>query len=243
MNETENTSKETTGSLVIRPPLAGRIGSTLASILIGATCLFMVGGAALTIGRGHVATGLFLVAVAGFIGVLFLNVLRDTRSKLGWRMGIGADILELDLPGGRSLIHRLDPVRARLSYDEIEAVETRLEAYPSFGMVNMHRAYALKLKSGDLIMLGEDRTLNTGLASATLSRAVQEILQHRELEVRDLGMARGRGGLLCVLFASPPPWDAPSLDDDRQAALWRRAGMTGKLARSAASATLVNPDR
>lgn len=121
-----------------------------------------------------------------------------TRAKLGWRMGIGTDILDLDLPGGRSLVHRLDPVHAGLSYDEIEAVETRLEAYPSFGMVNMHRAYALKLKSGDLIILGEDRALNTGMASAAVSNAVLEILRRRALEVRDLGMAKGRGGLLCV---------------------------------------------
>ena len=109
-------------------------------------------------------------------------------------------------------------------------VETRLEAYTSVGMVSMHRSYALKLKTGRLIMLGEDRALNTAMASSILANTVKHIVRRGKLEARDLGMAEGRGGILLVLFTAPPSWDAPSLSDDRQATLWRAAGMTGQVA-------------
>ena len=84
--------------------------------------------------------------------------------------GIGAEALDLDLPSSRSLTHRLKAVHAKLRFDEIESVQTRLEAYRSFGMANMNCSYALKLKGGDVIVLGEDRALGTQLASQFFNR-------------------------------------------------------------------------
>ena len=125
-----------------------------------------------------------------------------------------------------------------MKYDAIDAVETRLEAYRSVGSVNINRIYALRLKSGELIILGEDRALNTSMESATVTSTVKRILQQGSLDVRDLGMAEGRGGLFAVLFTAPPPWDAPSLSDEQQAILWRKAGITGQLAQNASFETL-----
>lgn len=228
------------GKIVIRPPLAGRIGSAFGTVLLGAGGLAMLGGAAIFTATGEIALVITLAVCSAVIIGLFFYVLRDTRSKLKWRVTIGADALELDLPGGRSAFHRLDPVHTKVRYDEIAAVETRLEAYPSMGMVNINRAYALRLKAGDLIILGEDRGLNTALASATLTTAVGQMLEHGGLKARDRGMALGRGGFLCVLYTSPPPWDARNLSDKQQAELWRKAGMTGQIAQSAAFVTLFN---
>ncbi len=138
--------------------------------------------------------------------------------------------MRLDLPRARSLIHRPRPLHATVALDDIEAIETRLEAYSSLGMTNMQRIVALKLRSGELIILGEDRALNTGLASSVLAKAVAQIVRSGGVEVRDLGMVEGRGGFLVVFFTSAPPWDTPSLGPERQKALWDAAGMTGALA-------------
>lgn len=222
-------TQATNQGIVIRWPLGARLGSLLATLLLGAIGLsFAFLGVALVFNGEPL--GLFIAAVGAFMCLLFARVLRDTHGRLGWHIAIGPDGLRLDLPRGRSLIHRPAPVHARIGFDEIEAIVTRLEAYSGFGMTNMQRIFALKLKAGELIILGEDRALNTGLASAVLSKAIAQILRFGDLEVRDLGMVEGRSGFLNLLFASVPPWDAPSVSAERQAELWRRARMTGALA-------------
>lgn len=166
--------------------------------------------------------------------VLVRYVSRDAGTKLRWRVVVDDEGVDLVLPAARSLIHRLDSVAERVPFDAIEVVEGRLEAYPSLGIVTMQRCYALRLRSGRRIVLGEDRALGTGFASSLLIRTVEQILRRGQIAAHDLGMVEGRGGILGVLFASTPPWDTPSLDPERQAQLWRAARMTGALAESAA---------
>ena len=60
-----------------------------------------------------------------------------------------------------------------------------------------------------------------------------------DLDTRDLGMAEGQGGILAVLFTSPPRWDAPNLGVERQTALWHRAVWTGAFALVAMLVVLV----
>lgn len=216
-------------SIVIRWPLWARLLSMFASLLIGGVAAAMVLLGVAIVANGS-PLGLFIGVCGVFILLLFLYVLRDTRAKVGWRIEIGADWLRLDLPRARSLIHRLRPVHARIDFAEIEVIEARLEAFPTWGMVIMQQIFAVKLKAGDLIILGEDRALATGLASSVLARAVSEIVQASGVEVRNLGMVQGRGGILAVWFASAPPWETPSLSLERQKELWRAARMTGALA-------------
>ena len=223
-------NKESNHRIIISSPPNGWIGGMFATALIGALGIFMLGAAVLLTIGGQMGFGILFAALAGVVGVLFRYVLRDARARRDWRIAVGTDALVLDLPGGRSLVHRLDPVRTQVCFNQIEAIETRLEAYRSFGMTNMHRSYALKLKTGDLIVLGEDRALNTGMASDFFANAIEVIARHGDLEMRDLGMTEGRGGILSVLFTSPPRWDAPDLSTERQAALWRNATWTGRLA-------------
>jgi len=222
-------AQTTDRAIVVRWPLGARLGSLFVTLLIGVVAFpFLFLGVAL-VANGELL-GLFIAAVGAFMCLLFAYVLRDTRGKVGWRIAIGADGLRLDLPGGRSLIHRPKPVHTQIGFNEIEAIETRLEAYSGIGMTNMQRIFMLKLKAGDLIIVGEDRALATGLASAVLSKAITQIRRFRDLEVRDLGMVEGRSGFLTILFASAPPWNTPSLGAERQEELWRRARMTGMLA-------------
>ena len=90
---------------VFRVPLAPRLLSLFVVI-------FLVGITGIMIGFAVVAfmmqwtLGLFMVACAGFIGALTGYVGRDFRGKWGLRIVLDTDAVTLDLPAGRSLIHR-----------------------------------------------------------------------------------------------------------------------------------------
>lgn len=226
--------------MVMRQALSRRILGPFVTVMIGAVVILFAVLSAAAIAGGNVGIGVFMAALAAVMGVLFLYVLRDTGGTLGWRIAIGADAMDLDLPRGRSLIHRLDPVHAHIRFDEIEAVEGRLEAYASFRMVIMQRSYALKLKTGSVIILGEDRALNTSLESSIMANTVERIVRRGEFGGRDLGMVEGNSGILGVLFASAPQWDAPSLGAEKQTQLWAAAGMTGSLANASMFVTLMD---
>lgn len=213
--------------IILRAPAQMRYISLVAVAMIGALGLGGLGGTVLLLGAGYVKMGLLLAAVTAVFVLLFGYVLRDVRGKWGWRITIKADALDLDLPSGRSLVDRPEAIHVKLGFDEIDAIETRLEAYRSFGMANMQRSYALRLKTGKLIMLGEDRALGTGMASTFLADAIQLISRAGGLAIRNLGMVEGRGGFFTVLFASPPKWETPSLTARQQSALWKVAKSTG----------------
>lgn len=216
--------------VVLHQPWTGRIGGIFVTVLLGALTLFMlVVGLALLVGGSIVA--LVPLVLSCFMAGLTLYVWHDTRSKIGWRITLGAVALDLDLPRGRSLTRRTPSVHASLRYDEISAVESRLEAYPGyFGLTNMQRGYALRLDQGEVIYLGEDRALGTGLASSPMAPAAAEIARRCGLDIRDLGMAVGRAGLFGVAFVVAPDWDAPGVNVERQHDLWGDAQRTGRLA-------------
>jgi hypothetical protein len=94
----------------------------------------------------------------------------------------------------------------------------------------MQRAYALHRKSGELIFLFEERALATALASSLFGDIAGELAKRADVALKDLGMAEGRGGLLCAWGTHAPDWAAPALPTERQRQLWARAGMTGAIA-------------
>jgi hypothetical protein len=150
-------------------------------------------------------------------------------------VALDLDRLILDLPAGRSLIHHPPTQHLNIPYAEIAAVETRLEAYRSIGMGLMQRAYALRLKSGELIFLFEDRALGSALESALFPTLAAAIAARAGVPLHDLGMVEGKGGVLAVWGTHAPDWSAPSLSAARQRKLWRVARLTG----AAASAVVV----
>ena len=118
------------------------------------------------------ALGLFMIACAGFIGALTGYTWRDLRGKWGLRVVLDADAVTLDLPAGRSLIHRPPPQHLIVPYADIAAIDARFEAYGSLGMEMMQRAYVLRRKSGELIFLFEERALGTRMASSMFADVV-----------------------------------------------------------------------
>ena len=138
--------------------------------------------------------------------------------------------VELFLPKNRSLIHATQRQQLTVPYSDIAAIETRLEAYPSFGMVNMQQPYVLRRKNGDTIFLFEERAVGTRLQSSYFGRLIDEIAARAGVGVRDLGMSEGRGGVLGVARTEAADWSAPALPVSRQTLLMRKAVNTGAFA-------------
>jgi hypothetical protein len=203
--------------------------SLFAAVFTGLVTAFLFGAALLLVVQ-HSTLGFFVAAVGCFCAGLAHYVWRDFRGKWGLRVELDREAVTLDLPAGRSLIHRVPAQRLTIPYDDIAAVETRLEAYRSFGMANMQRAYALRRRSGEWIFLFEDRALATQYETSFFADIAGKLAARAGVAVRDLGMVEGRGGFLAVWGMHAQDWAAPSLPADRQARLWRGVVITGQLA-------------
>jgi hypothetical protein len=169
------------------------------------------------------ATACFVSALTGYVG-------RDLHGKWGLRVLLDYDGVKLDLPFGRSLIHRPPEQHLKVPYADIEAIETRLEAYRTFGMAMVQRAYVLRRKTGELIFLFEDRALATAFESRVFPKLAADIADRAHVPMRDLGTVEGHSGVLAVWGTHAPDWAAPSLPLALQLRLWRHAAATGSLA-------------
>jgi len=215
---------------IFRTPAWARYFSLIATIILGGITAVMLAFAIFLLFKQGGWLGAFVAAVAIFMAGLTGYVLRDLRGKWGLRVELLADRMVLDLPGGRSLIHRPAAQHLTIPYADVDAVETRLEAYRTLGMAMMQRAYVLSRKQGDKIFLFEDRALATPIETPMVARIADEIVARAHVPLRDLGMVEGRGGVLAVWGTHAPDWAAPSLPLAQQLRLWRHAAATGTLA-------------
>lgn len=206
--------------------------------LLALLIILLVGLGVGLIMTSYLTSGLILIVLGALLVVILRQVMRNTRGLGRWRVALGDDHVKLYLPAARSLTHRLKPLALDLPLSEIESIETRLETYRSFGMANMNRGFALRLREGGVILLGEDRAQGTGMAHGHVAAAVSALVD-RGISLRDLGMSEGGGGLLGVAFMRPADWDAPAVDDARAAMLGRRARRTGAIATGAAIVVLI----
>ena len=225
------TNRKGTGSLHrFRMPLGTRLFSLFGTILIGAASLVIVGVAVVTLFMKQWLIGAGIAVVAALMVELTRYVLRDLQGKWGLRIVFNPETVELDLPANRSLIHRPPGRRLSIAYRDIASIETRLEAYASFGTANMQRAYVLRLNSGERVYLFEERALGTSLQSNYFTRAVEEIAARAQAPVEDLGMARGDNGVLGVWGTKPADWASPALSSGEQRRMWGTAVRTGQVA-------------
>lgn len=216
--------------MTFRTPLGPRLLTLFAVLVCGGASVFMAGVAVLCLVWKQWALGALIMAVAWLIASLTAYVARDLRGKWGLRVAMDADSLVLDLPAGRSLIHKAATLHTRIPFADIEAIETRPEAYRSFGMAMMQRAYVLRRKNGELIYLFEDRALETPFASPLFPKLVADIAARADVPVRDLGMVEGGGGVLGVWGTHAADWAAPALPLGRQRRIRRDVAITGTLA-------------
>jgi hypothetical protein len=215
---------------VFRTPTWMRYFSLIATLALAVVAGIMVGFAIVLVFAAAWALAALCAAVGVFLAALTGYVLRDLRGRWGLRVELMADRMELDLPSGRSLIHRPPNQHLTIPYADVEAVETRFEAYPSLGMQSVQRPFVLSLKAGDKIFLFEDRALGSAFATPMYEPIANAIVERAHVPLRELGMVEGSGGFLSVWGAHSPDWAAPSLPLEQQLRIWRQAAWTGSLA-------------
>lgn len=215
---------------VFGTPRWQRYLSLFGVVFLGATTLFLAVFAALVLLKKIWLLGLFMLAVAAFVGALTGYVLKDLRGRWGLRIELLDDAAKLDLPAARSLVHRPKAQHLTVPYRDIEAVESRLEAFRTLGMAMMQCPYVLKLKSGGTIFLFEDRALATDLSQPIYAPIAEAIAKRANIPLRRLGMVEGDGGVLAVWGTGAPDWSAPPLPAEQQMRLWRHAAATGSFA-------------
>lgn len=226
------------GRTVLRRSAAGWPGAMITVVVIGALTTGIVFGAGVLMLQGTYGPAFLMVALSLWMLSLLIYLWRDCRAKQAWSIAIEAGEILLDLPPGRSLMAHTPGEKCRLDMFDIMAIETRLESFRSFGLSNMQRSYGLRLKSGRLVVLGEDRALATGLADETVGRMIDVMALRTGLPLRDRGMVEGKGGFLGVFFTSVPGWETPGLAAGREATLWRNASLTLGLAGMAVMAAM-----
>jgi hypothetical protein len=225
----ENGVSKDAESTIFRTPTWARYFSLIGTLFLAGTSTLLLAFATLLLIQQW-WVGALVAALAVFMAGLTGYVLRDLRGKWGMRVELQLDRMILDLPAGRSLIHRPVAQHLIVSYRDIDAVETRLEAYPSLGMEMMQRVYVLSRKRGDRIFLFEDRALGTLLETPMVSKIAAAIVARAHVPLRDIGMVEGRGGFLSVWGTHAPDWAAPSLSLQLQLRIWRHVASTGMLA-------------
>lgn len=223
---------------VFRLPLAPRLLALFAVIVLAVITGLMIVFAVLAFTKQWVL-GLVMTTCAGFIGALTGYVWSDLRGKWDLRVVLDTNAVTLDLPAGRSLIHRPPAQHLTFPYTDIEAIDARFEAYGSLGMDMMQRAYVLRCKGGELIFLFEERALATIMESSMFADIVADLAARAGVTLRELGTVEGKGGLLGVWGTHAPDWAAQALPRERAMRLWRRAGVTGSLAISITILTVL----
>jgi len=219
------------GRMIFRTPLGLRLLVLLGVLVLGGVSAFMTLVAVFVLlGKQWQLGALVLMPMACLLAGLTGYVARDLRGKWGLSVVLDAQSLTLDLPVGRSLIHRPPSQRVTIPYADIEAIESRLEGYGSLGIEIMQRAYVLRRKNGELIFLFEDRAIATPLEGSLFPRLAADIAARAGVPFRDLGMVEGGGGFLAVWGARAPDWTAPALPLARQLWIWRHVAITGALA-------------
>ena len=211
-----------------RIPLGPRLLS-LFGVVVLAGVSGLLGIFAILLVRADWRVSLVVAAAACLTAALTDYVWRDFAGK--WRLHVVLDVdaVTLELPSGRSLIHRPPAQHLTVPYAEIATVESRLEGYRSFGMESMQRAYVLRRRDNELIFLFEDRALGTAMASSLFGGIAAELAARAGGTVHDIGMVAGQGGVLGVWGTHAPDWAAPPLSAAEGMAHRRRAAMTGSL--------------
>lgn len=196
--------------------------------------------ALLTLGAISIAGRLFasgalhgveaLLGALAFIGVmsgLTRYVWRDVQGNRETSIRLDANGITLLLPAGRSLIHAPPRFTETIAWQHASAIETRLEVYRAQKMAFMQRAYRLVRWNGEPIFLFEQRAIGTGLEGPSMQALASEIATRADVSLSDLGMARGRDGILGAWFTAPAPWTAAPLSPSEVEREWNRVLLTG----------------
>lgn len=210
--------------------LADRLGIGATTALLWFLLLFMAAMSAMVLFDKEWTAALVLAVTVLFFLQLANIVARDCRMKWGWRITLGTQEAWLRLPAGRLLFGAVPSENRSVLYREISHLETRTEAISTFGMTTLNTLYAARLKSGELILLGEDRPIpRTGLWTSLAGDAAKALARAANVTMKRFPAAEGSGGFLTLWGTSRPPWPKTAeggLSEAEENKLRRRLMMT-----------------
>lgn len=182
-----------------------RLGFVLS--LLGVIMLMMAGLAAELMVSGAAMAGLFLLLMTLFSAAVCRIVVRDFTMRATWRIALGRESGAFHLPVWRTLLGPEPSLSGTLDYSAIAAIEWREESARTLGLGTINRVYAIRLKSGGVVILGEDRPVPDTHAYTTLAgEAARALARRAGVGIRQLPMAEGRVGFLTLLGTARAPW-------------------------------------
>jgi hypothetical protein len=191
------------------------------AVIVAATAFLI---AAAVVARSDIELAAVIAVPALFTGWMARIGWRDFRWKSRLRAAFGPTSCALRLSAGRFMGQRDEPFDGDVHYRDIASIESRYEAYGVLGLISMQRSFALRFVDGHVLRLGEVRGLGTNIVQRGIERVAQGFRARVDVPSIDRGMVSRTW-----LSRTPIGWDAPSLDADAQAKLWRRAMIAGSV--------------
>lgn len=179
----------------------------LAVAVLWLLMLTMAGFSASLLHEGAYAVALMLGLLTAFFLPLCRMVTRDFMMKNAWRISLGPVNAWFQLPLRRLLYGPAPRMSGPLAYSAIRAIEWREEAFRTMGMATINRVYAIRLKSGGVILLGEDRPIPKTFDYTKLAGdAARALAEKARVPLRQMPMVEGNGGFLTLWGTSRPDW-------------------------------------
>ncbi len=192
-------------------------------------CLGMLLASVVLIDQASYFASSITLGVAGVCAAMLTMMYKEVSNTCLWHIEVDENGFHLFLPASRSQIHNLEEFQGLIRAEAVDAIVTRLEVYKSMGYTTLNRVYALKLIDGSFLHLGEDRAVNTYLHAPFHEELITDISKQLIMPVNDLGSVIGKGGLLLLIGARAPNWDADALDQYQEARLFRDSRLAGLL--------------
>lgn len=203
-----------------------RAGLVIVILMFAVLAIMFAAFAAALFSGGFWGTSLGFIGATALTLLLARVMVREFFFRQRWRVRLDAEAAWLDLPASRLLFGNEPALSGPLPYSEIDALEWREEAVRSFGMAAVNRVYAVRLKSGGVILLGEDRpTGREGQYMLLAGAAARALAKRAGVRLNPIPMAEGKGGFLTLLGTSRPDWpergEAPTLTAADERAIQR----------------------
>lgn len=205
--------------------------------------LMLAGLGAEIIPAGEIVIGLCLLGAAVFLAAVSRVMVRDYVFRSRWRVRLGEAEAWFRLPVWRLLSGAEPSLSGPLAYSSIAAIEWREEAMRSMGLSTLNRVYAIRLKSGAVIALGEDRPVQHSDSYTSLAGDAARALARRAgVKLVKRPMAEGKTGFLTLWGNERAPWpedDAPGALSETDERGIRLGLMLTQLVPAAAFAVII----
>ena len=171
-----------------------------------------------------------LLVLAFCCAALAQLVWRNARGFWNGWLAVDKDGISFSLPRDRSLVHRPKAEQGQLAWNEITRFEYRMEGYRTWLMAMVQQTYWVVPKTGEWLLLFEDRGLNTNILISGGDAAFKRLAKLAPVPVVEGAMVEGKGGLLGAWFTQAAPVHGVPMEESSAGNLWDRAGFTGRIA-------------